>query len=1813
MHTQKAEAGASRTSAHGDVAIVGMACLFPGASDLDTFWQNIVEKHDAIADAPNELWETKLYDPHSDRNDAIYCRRGGYLGSLAEFDPLGHGMMPVAVQGSDPDQWLALRVACEALHDAGYREEIPERERTAVILGRGNYATRGMANVMEHGAFVTQMIEVLSALHPEYTREELEAVRSALKKSLPPFHADTAPGVIPNIAAGRIANRLNLMGPSYTVDAACASSLLAVKLAVSELLTRQCDLALVGGVHVAVPLGVWMVFTQLSAFSRREQIRPFDKDADGTLPGEGVGMMVLKRMEDARRDGNRIYAVIKGVGTASDGRGLAVTAPRTEGEILALERAYAGAGLSPDTVGLIEAHGTSTPVGDAAELETLSRVFGPAGTAPPRCALGSVKSMIGHLMPAAGIASLIKTALALYHKVLPPTLHVENPHPSLEAPGGRFYPNTEARPWVHCGDDSPRRAGVNAFGFGGINAHAILEEHTGGDPAATPSRHLRWESEVCILSAASRPELIGRAQQLREYIRANPAVVLKDLAYTLNVPLDDSPSRVAIVASSAEDLGKKLDRVLPRLKDHTCRTIQDGRGIYFTEEALGATGQLAFLFPGEGSQYANMCADLCVHFPEVRQVFDDLDSSWAESGHTLLPSDFLFPRPLMPEAERLALSAQLQGMEAAISLMLAADRALFTVFRRLGISPHALVGHSTGEFAALVASGMIDLADDFQVRQFGRELGALGRSDVPDSIPAAVLVAVGADRETVLALTERAGGGVHLAMDNCPHQSVIVGEERAIQSALEGVRSRSLIHERLPFDRPYHTPLYGDWAESLRPFFTRWIQSPPRVRTYTCATASPFPNDLDRIRTLAVEQWRRRVEFVKTVRAMYDDGCRIFVEVGPRGNLTAFVDDILRGKPYLAVAADVPHRPGTTQLNHVVAMLAVHGVPMHLDYLYTRRSPRRLALEGGGTEGHGRQRGGPAKLATGSPTVSLSPETAARLRSSRSSAGAVRAQGVEQGPLAPPSNADRIPSNSSSGPREVNGPAASNGELVTGSHTHQAEATAQVMATYLQTVEGLVAAQEEVMRAFLARGTTPVPQQAPPQPASPPPSRPSSQAIEDHGPPASVAEHTTIPTSAVTPAPAQRGLSDEVLLRLVSERTGYPVEMLNLDLDLEADLGIDSIKRVEILGSLQQQIQLAEGVDMEALAGRKTLREVLGVLNASHAPVNGGGGRPADVVQEAPPSSPPAGSTVSPMPLVSTIVSLVPGETLEARSNIDVAECQFLADHTFGRRLSRTDPGLMGLPVIPLTMTIELMAEAAALLAPGQRLLGIRQVRGYRWLTLDEGRLSLKIVAKRGPDSVVTVRVYEAESSNPAETAAAPVLIEGKMIFGNAYPEPPRAERFTFQAERPSPWAPEAIYEEALFHGPAFQGIVSLDALGHEGARATLQILPTTGLLNSCPQPAFQTDPVLLDVIGQVVGLWAGGHPESNVVFFPFTLESLDLFGPPLPAGQRVACHVRGEWVGKAQVRADLEVVKEDGCLWARCRGWEDRAFELPRLVGRYFLSPGDRQVGEPWPASPEPPPAGGGDYLYRLNLNTLPRGLFTDGWAIWQRTLAYSALGRRERALWKALPARGQRRVEWLLGRVVAKDAVRRFLKDHHGLVLCPADIEILPDDKGRPVVHGSWADQVPGVPQVSIAHSGGLAVALVGGPGGGVGVDVEWLDRMNEHVEQMAFTAEERDLLAALPAQGAREWALRLWCAKEAVGKALGRGLLGGPQALVVRELDPSGGTVLVAPNGNGAAPAHAGVEAVPFPVLTAGTFSDGNLALATCIFGSTSEAKQ
>ncbi|MBO0806552.1 MAG: hypothetical protein J2P25_26165, partial [Nocardiopsaceae bacterium] len=487
------------------VAIVGMAVLLPGAPTLADYWRNLVTGADSITEVPPNRWQPSYYDPElADHPHRLYCRRGGFVDESAFFDPLPFGIMPGSVPDTEPDQLLALQVAADAIEDAGGVDRLGDRDRIGVMLGRLGLA--GMASMKFYARVMSQdqMARFSRELIPELPERQLDKIRERITERLGPYHPENVIGLMSNLAASRIANRLDLRGPSYTIDAACSSSLIAVDQAVTELTSGRLDAAIAGGVHHNHDISFWAVFNQIRALSRKQQIRPFHAEADGLLLGEGTGIVVLKRLADARRDGDRIHAVIRGTGVAGDGRSASLVSPETAGQVLAVRRAWAAAGLdptAPDALGMLEAHGTATAVGDAAEVATMGTVFGPpvhaAGGEGHPPVIGSVKSQVGHTLAAAGVSGLIKAALAVSHGVLLPTLHCDTPRPELA--DTRFRTLSEAQPWE---GEGPRRAAVNAFGFGGINAHVIVEQ--------APERQRDGVRPTATVTASQAQEAAGK-------------------------------------------------------------------------------------------------------------------------------------------------------------------------------------------------------------------------------------------------------------------------------------------------------------------------------------------------------------------------------------------------------------------------------------------------------------------------------------------------------------------------------------------------------------------------------------------------------------------------------------------------------------------------------------------------------------------------------------------------------------------------------------------------------------------------------------------------------------------------------------------------------------------------------------------------------------------------------------------------------------------------------------------------------------------------------------------------------------------------------------------------------------------------------------------------------------------------------------------------------------------------------------------------------------------------------------------------------
>ena len=923
-----------------DVAVIGVAGITAGARDARQYWQNILDKVDAVAPADEE-WTSHWLDKDTwaQRNDRIYTNRGGFLRDLAVIDPTEYGVMPSQADGGDPDHLLALKQAGDALADAGYKKRDFDRSRAGVIIGRGTYTNRGQANVMFHALFVDEMMKAVTGLRPDFTPAELLDLRERFKAQLPPYSGELVSQLTPNVITGLICNRLNLMGPNYIVDAACASTMMALDQAVRELVTGRSDLMITGGSQAQIPPQLYVQFSQIKALSKG-QLRPFQKGHSGTLLGEGIGMLVLKRRADAERDGDRIYALIQGIGVASDGRAKGLLTPRLEGQVLAMQRAYQSSGIAPMSIDLIEAHGTGTDVGDRTEIETLLATYSERGVGP-QIAVGSVKSMIGHCLPASGSASLIKTALALHHKILPPTL-CDEPDPELHLERTPLYINNQTRPWIH-GKSHPRRAGVNAFGFGGINAHVIMEEYRGPQRTQVQVLQRPTPSELLTLASDSVAGLLELARAALAHAQATPPVELGVIARASSAHTRGE-HRLAIVADNTADLTRKLTQAIETLQQGAAKPPKGRGGIYYGHGAV--PGKVCFLYPGEGAQYPNMLADLCLHFPQVRDWFDFIETTALRNG-AAPRSSAVFPAPTgLTDAERSANEARLYEMDVAAETVFAASMALQALLDDLGFAPDAMLGHSTGENTAVTACRLRRFKARDEIAESVRDLNRIFRQlEAEGRIVEGTLLSIGALRPELRAELLGGASGMQLAMDNCPNQLILFGPPDAAQALTQRLSDEGAICQVLPFGRAYHTPLFKPLADAYRVYFAQADFGPGRTTLYSARSVAPFPDEPDAIRELAAQQWENPVRFTETVQRLYDDGYRVFVEVGPSGNLTAFIGDTLREhRDVLALSTNSRRKSDVGQLHATLAQLFACGVAFDPAALYAQRELPSLDL-----------------------------------------------------------------------------------------------------------------------------------------------------------------------------------------------------------------------------------------------------------------------------------------------------------------------------------------------------------------------------------------------------------------------------------------------------------------------------------------------------------------------------------------------------------------------------------------------------------------------------------------------------------------------------------------------------------------------------------------------------------------------------------------------------------------------------------------------------------------------------------------------------
>ena len=944
------------------IAVIGVAALFPDAPNLDAFWSNILSAKVSLKEVPDGRWDVGDFwvegGPKNVDENKTYSKIGGWVEDF-EFDWRRWKIPPGSLNQIDDTQLWAVTVSAAALEQAGYMgegsRELP-KSRTGVIFA--NALGGENRNLSNHRVWADQFARhaVESGGMP---KEGQEAFKAAILEGLPKVTEDTMPGELANVVSGRVANLLDLQGPNYSTDAACASTFAAILDACRLLQTRQVDMMVAGASDRTMDPATFAKFSAIGALSPSHST-PFDSKANGFVMGEGSGALALKRLSDAIRDGDPIQAVIRGVGASSDGRGKGITAPSTRGQIQAVTRAYMQAGYDSTTVDLIEAHGTSTVVGDATELNSLSEAFQNIA-AGESVAVGSIKSQIGHLKAAAGIAGLIKAIRAVETGTIPPSAGFSAPNENFAWESNPFYVPTEPRAWGASGQH-PRRAGISSFGFGGTNFHCAIESFdlayhsTIADefdarraawlnPNESPRSELatatmthdelkQIEGGVLLANAESLSALKEKMILLRSKLFEGSNFDNDPMGKRLSNALPEASRgyiaegvRCAIVATDWAQLSKRFDLFESTCDDRSKWDFLAKQMVMITDTvAIPKQAKVAHLYPGQGSQYVGMTLDLSKRYKCIGETWEEADRTMIEvlGGESL--SSFVLRENLTAEQSKEA-EFKLKQTEYTQPAMLTADLALYRLLKAHGLEPDMVAGHSLGEYAALMVAGILNFDDALRaVAARGTEMGSV---DVPDC---GIMASVSAPFEQIEKVLADEPGYVIAANKNSPKMTVIAGESEPMQRVMKVFEEMGVTCVQLQTSHAFHSRIVAPANEPLRRFLESLEIQLPTIPITSNFDGGWYPNvaptgttPKDKILEKLAPQMASAVEWTTQMETMYNDGARLFVEVGPKRALAMFAEQIFENKPKIVTNTNHPKVGGIASFHAALAIHALSG------------------------------------------------------------------------------------------------------------------------------------------------------------------------------------------------------------------------------------------------------------------------------------------------------------------------------------------------------------------------------------------------------------------------------------------------------------------------------------------------------------------------------------------------------------------------------------------------------------------------------------------------------------------------------------------------------------------------------------------------------------------------------------------------------------------------------------------------------------------------------------------------------------------------
>jgi acyl transferase domain-containing protein len=873
------------------IAIVGMACRFPGAADLESYWRLLEQGIDAIREVPRDRWDIDAYyDPDPDAPGKTYSREGGFLDKVDGFDASFFGIPPREVVTMDPQQRLLLEVTWEALENAGLPPPSLVGTATGVFVGIGTN---------------------------DYTQLTLQNDDPSR------IDAYMGTGGASCVAAGRISYILGLHGPAMAIDTACSSSLVAIDLAVQQLRAGRCQTALAGGVNVILSPTATVYLSKVRALSPSSRCKAFDASADGYVRGEGCGMVVLKRLSDAERDGDVVLAVIRGSATNHDGRSSGLTVPNGQAQQAVIRQALSDAGVPPSKVHYIEAHGTGTPLGDPIELRAVAAVLGEGRTPDRPFLVGTVKTNIGHLEAAAGVAGLIKVVLAMRHRRIPPSLHFREPNPHVPWQELPVTVPTSCVPWP--ADDDLPVAGISAYGFSGTNAHVIVEARpmpvaTGaidGSEAEISDR----PSHVLALSAPSARALREVAGRYEQFCAGEVPAAAAEIAFSANTGRASFEYRLTVVGDTTEQFAKGL-RAFAAQGEHPLVT---------TGRASAERPKIAFLFTGQGSQYVDMGRELYETEPAFRASMQRCDEILRAHLDRSLLSVVYPDRGAEPDAGLIDQTAYTQPA------LFALEYSLAELWRSWGVEPAFVMGHSVGEYVAACVAGLFSLEDGLRL--------IATRARLMQSLPAGGrMAAVFATEDIVAGAIRPHAAAVSIAAINGAEHVVISGAGAAVDEILERLSAQGVRSKALTVSHAFHSPLMEPILDAFEQAAAAIAWTTPRARIVSNLTGAVAPAaDLSR-----GAYWRRHlrepVRFTASIATLAEQGCTWFLEVGPHPTLLGMAGRCLPDGTGLWLPSLRKGAHDWQQMLKTLGMMYVQGAAIDWLALEGGRTRRRVSV-----------------------------------------------------------------------------------------------------------------------------------------------------------------------------------------------------------------------------------------------------------------------------------------------------------------------------------------------------------------------------------------------------------------------------------------------------------------------------------------------------------------------------------------------------------------------------------------------------------------------------------------------------------------------------------------------------------------------------------------------------------------------------------------------------------------------------------------------------------------------------------------------------